>query len=108
MENEKKKVNYNKIPKKKPEPVEVTEPIAEAVSVETPVEEPVKKETLKRGIVNSSCPLNLRSEPKKDAKIVTIMPGESRLSIEGEDGDFYKVKFNSLEGYAMKKFIDVK
>lgn len=107
MENEKKKVNYNKIPKKKPEPVEVIEPIAEPVAVEPPVEAPVK-ETSKRGIVNSSCPLNLRSEPKKDAKIVTIMPGESRLSIEGEDGDFYKVKFNGLEGYAMKKFIDVK
>ena len=107
MENEKKKVNYNKIPKNKPEPVEVIEPIAEPVAVETPVEAPVK-ETSKRGIVNSSCPLNLRSEPKKDAKIVTIMPGESRLSIEGEDGDFYKVKFGALEGYAMKKFIDVK
>lgn len=107
MENEKKKVNYNKIPKKKPEPVEVIEPITEPVAVDTTVEAPVK-ETSKRGIVNSSCPLNLRSEPKKDAKIVTIMPGESRLSIEGEDGDFYKVKFNVLEGYAMKKFIDVK
>ena len=104
MENEKKKVNYNKIPKKKTEPVEVTEPVLEA----TPVEEPAKKETSKKGIVNSSCPLNLREAPKKDAKILTVMPGNSRLSIEGEDGDFYKVKFNNLEGFAMKKFIDVK
>lgn len=104
MENEKKKVNYNKIPKKKTEPVEVAEPVLE----ETHIEEPAKKETSKNGIVNSSCPLNLRSEPKKDAKILTVMPGNSRLSIEGEDGDFYKVKFGGLEGFAMKKFIDVK
>lgn len=104
MENEKKKVNYNKIPKKKTEPVEVTEPVLE----ETPIEEPVKKEISKKGIVNSSCPLNLRSEPKRDAKILTVMPGNSRLSIEDEIGDFYKVKFNNLEGFAMKKFIDVK
>lgn len=100
MENEKKKVNYNKIPKKKPEPVEVIEPIAEPVAVETP--KPVKKVI---GTVNSV--LNLREASNKSSKVLTVMPVGARVTIDGEENDFHKVKFNGLEGYAMKKFIDV-
>lgn len=107
MENEKKKFNYNKVNKSKElakdipeEVIAKNEPEKETLA-ETP--KPVKKVT---GTVNSV--LNLREASNKGSKILTVMPVGARVTIDGEENEFYKVMFASFEGYAMKKFIDVK
>lgn len=107
MENEKKKVNYNKINKSKelakdiPEEVIAKNEPEKETFVETP--KPVKKVT---GTVNSV--LNLREASNKSAKILTVMPVGARVTIDGEENGFYKVKFNEFEGFAMTQFITKK
>jgi len=109
MENKKEKFNYNKVPKK--EEVKEEPKVTEA---ETPVE---KKEEVKaepkpakafNGYVDS--PLNLREAPKKDAKILTVIPGKSRVTVDTKEevNGFYKVKFNEFDGFAMSQFIKIK
>lgn len=107
MEKETKKVNYNKVNKSKEiakdipeEIIAKNEPEKEALA-ETP--KPVKKVT---GTVNST--LNLREASNKSAKILTVMPVGSRVTIDGEENGFYKVKFNEFEGFAMTQFITKK
>ena len=107
MEKETKKINYNKVNKSKelakdiPEDVIAkNEPEKESIA-ETP--KPVKKVI---GTVNA--PLNLREASNKSSKILTVMPAGARVSIDGEENGFYKVKYNEFEGFAMTQFITKK
>lgn len=107
MEKETKKVNYNKVNKSKEiakdipeEIIAKNEPEKESLA-ETP--KPAKKVT---GTVNSV--LNLREASNKSAKILTVMPVGSRVTIDGEENGFYKVKYNEFEGFAMTQFITKK
>lgn len=105
MENEKKKFNYNKVSKEKEAAKDIPKDIVAKNEAEKPIEEP-KPKKLPTGKINA--PLNLREEPRKDAKILTVMSTGAVVTLESEGltNGFYKVKYNEFEGFAMAQFID--
>lgn len=69
------------------------------------VEKP-KKNRVKIGVTKSA--LNLREEPSSDSDILYVIPEGKAVVINGEDGEYYKVTVESLIGYCMKVYVDVK
>lgn len=63
----------------------------------------------KVGIVNCN-KLNVRSEPKKDSLVrIIICNGDLVEILDYSNKEFYKVlTSDKVEGYCMKKFIDIK
>ena len=52
--------------------------------------------------------LNLRAEPSVDADIVTVMPGDSRVTVTGgSQNGFYPVTFGSLSGWASGDYLAI-
>ena len=118
--------NYNQYAKKaetdqvKEETVEkVTEPVEEAVeevteSVEETVEEVVEKvvesnpEPKTYGVVNCS-KLNVRKGPSIHSNPLCIVESGTKMEIETFNNEWVKVVTpDSVSGYCMKKFIDLK
>lgn len=92
------------------EPVIVEEKDKEDNIIREPVVvEETEIETVYVGIVNCN-KLNVRSEPKKDSLVRTIIGnGDSVEILDDSDKEFYKVSTSDkIEGYCMKKFIDIK
>lgn len=74
--------------------------------------ETVKPEvnSVKKGIVVDCLKLNIRKDPKSDAKVVTIVDAGAKLKIdeEGSVGDWYKVTTEKKAyGYCMKKYVKI-
>lgn len=86
--------------KKVEEPVEVKE--VEEVKVAAP-------EKQKEGVVNCS-KLNVRKEPNKESEVLSIIDENKVVKIlDDSDKVFYKVMISeNIEGYCMKKFINIK
>lgn len=104
---ETKKTDYNKVIKKKNTVEEKINKLNET-TVETNIaaEPPKKPAKVKGKVLPNSASLNLREGPSCTAKVLTIMPpGSSVTILEDDDRDFYKVSWNEFTGYAMKKFI---
>ena len=103
------KISTKKILKsKKDKKVEETE---EKKNVVEEVPEKVESKE-KTGIVNCG-KLNVRTEPKKDVEVLTILSKNDVVKILDDSNDeFYKVMISNgtegHEGYCMKKFIDIK
>lgn len=92
------------------EPVVVEETDKEDNIIREPIIVEEKEiEAVKVGIVNCN-KLNVRSEPKKDSLVkIIICNGDSIEILDDSDKDFYKVlTSDKVEGYCMKKFIDIK
>lgn len=52
--------------------------------------------------------LNLRSGPAYSAGIVTVMPGNSRVTVTGSSQNgFYPVKYGSTSGWALGDYLDI-
>lgn len=52
--------------------------------------------------------LNLRSGPSYSASIVTVMPGNSRVTVTGaSQNGFYPVTYGSRSGYALGQYLDI-
>ena len=52
--------------------------------------------------------LNLRSGPSYSASIVTVMPGNSRVTVTaGSQSGFYPVDFGSTSGWALGTYLDI-
>ena len=52
--------------------------------------------------------LNLRSGPSYSASIVTVMPGNSRVTVTGgSQSGFYPVTFGSTSGWALGTYLDI-
>lgn len=80
-----------------------TKTIPEAV-IEKPSKE-VAKKNLNNGTVSGCDSLWIRSEAVvADNTLASLMVNET-VEVIGEDGDFYKVNYNGLTGYCMKKYI---
>lgn len=63
------------------------------------------------GIVANCVRLNVREEPSIESDIVTILDKGSEVHIEDSESseDFYKIcTATGIDGFCMKKFIDVK
>lgn len=71
------------------------------------VEKPVESKKAKKviGTVVGCGILNVRAAANASATILTQIPASTMVDILGEEGDFYKVSVNGLEGYTMKQFI---
>lgn len=59
------------------------------------------------GIVNTPA-VRIREKASTDSKIVTKAYEDDEIEILGEEGDWYKVKFEGKEGYASKSLIKEK
>lgn len=121
MSNKHNYTNYSK--PQQPAPVaepEVTEEVVVEESVVAPaavVEEPfpmpepvVEESTEILGVVTECARLNVRKEPSTDADVVTtiLLGTEVMVDVYESTEEFYKICTGAgIEGYCMKKFINV-
>lgn len=99
------KKNYDKMYEPKEE---IKEEVTEEPVKETPVEDiPIPKVSKKKEkfgkVVGGS--LNVRKTP--GGEIIKAISDNENVTIDSEDGDWYKISV-PVEGYVMKKFIEVK
>lgn len=78
----------------------------------TPKAEPVVlavRALNKTGIVNVSSSLNVRNEASTSSKVIGSLSGNSKVTIVGEEGAFYKIEYKGSHGYVAKEYIkDIK
>lgn len=55
-------------------------------------------------IVNANA-LNVRSEPNLDSSILDVLPNGKFVTIQGEQGEWYKILHNGQTGYVQKAFV---
>ncbi|KFM99223.1 peptidase M24 [Bacillus clarus] len=55
-------------------------------------------------IVNANA-LNVRSEPNTESSILDVLPNGKFITIQGEQGDWYKILHNGQIGYVQKIFV---
>ena len=69
-------------------------------------EKPSTPETTKKtGIVNVSSSLNVRSSASTSSKVIGSLSGNSKVTIVGEEGAFYKIEFKGSHGYVAKEYV---
>ena len=51
--------------------------------------------------------LNVRESPSTSSNIVTVLPANASFEITGEDGDWYKIKYQDYTGYVSKQYVSV-
>ena len=73
-------------------------------------EKPSTPETTKKtGIVNVSSSLNVREGASTSSKVIGSLSGNSKVTIIGEEGAFYKIEYKGSHGYVAKEYIkDIK
>lgn len=103
--------NYSKPAKKVPKP-EVPFEVNESVK-ETEIIAPIAPEPKKtaRGVVVGCFNLNVRTGPRKDFDVICEIPSESEVEIDESESfeDFYKIcTASGVEGFCMKKFIEIR
>ena len=59
----------------------------------------------KTGIVNVSSSLNVRSGASTSSKVIGSLSGNSKVTIVGEEGAFYKIEYKGSHGYVAKEYI---
>ncbi|SQC06918.1 mannosyl-glycoprotein endo-beta-N-acetylglucosamidase domain-containing protein [Clostridium perfringens] len=59
----------------------------------------------KTGIVNVSSSLNVREGASTSSKVIGSLSGNSKVTIVGEEGAFYKIEYKSSHGYVAKEYI---
>lgn len=59
------------------------------------------------GTVNAPSGLVLRQEASSSGEPITTLPDDATVEVIEENGDWYKVTYNSQEGYAYAKYIEV-
>ena len=78
----------------------------------TPKAEPVVlavRSINKTGIVNVSSSLNVREGASTSSKVIGSLSGNTKVTIVGEEGAFYKIEYKGSHGYVAKEYIkDIK
>ena len=59
----------------------------------------------KTGIVNVSSSLNVREGASTSSKVIGSLSGNSKVTIVGEEGAFYKIEYKSSHGYVAKEYV---
>ena len=59
----------------------------------------------KTGIVNVSSSLNVRSRASTSSKIIGGLSGNTKVTIVGEEGAFYKIEYKGSHGYVAKEYV---
>ena len=74
----------------------------------TPKAEPVVlavRSLNKTGIVNVSSSLNVRSSASTSSKVIGSLSGNTKVTIVGEEGAFYKIEYKGSHGYVSKEYV---
>ena len=71
----------------------------------TPEKPSTPETTQKTGIVNVSSSLNVRSRASTSSKVIGSLSGNSKVTIVGEEGAFYKIEYKGSHGYVAKEYI---
>ncbi|MDM0492745.1 SH3 domain-containing protein, partial [Clostridium perfringens] len=71
----------------------------------TPEKPSTPETTQKTGIVNVSSSLNVRSGASTSSKVIGSLSGNSKVTIVGEEGAFYKIEYKGSHGYVAKEYI---
>ncbi|MGJ0701930.1 SH3 domain-containing protein, partial [Clostridium perfringens] len=72
---------------------------------QTPEKPSTPETTKKTGIVNVSSSLNVRSEASTSSKVIGSLSGNSKITIIGEEGAFYKIEYKGSHGYVAKEYV---
>ncbi|PVE14551.1 cell surface protein, partial [Clostridium perfringens] len=84
---------------------DVTESNNSNQGTQTP-EKPSTPETIKKtGIVNVSSSLNVRSGASTSSKVIGSLSGNTKVTIVGEEGAFYKIEYKGSHGYVAKEYV---
>ena len=51
--------------------------------------------------------LNVRESPSTSSNIVTVLPKDASFEITGEEGDWYKIKYQDYTGYVSKQYVSI-
>ncbi len=84
---------------------DVTENNNSNQGTQTPEKPSTPESTEKTGIVNVSSSLNVRSEASTSSKVIGSLSGNSKVTIVGEEGAFYKIEFKGSHGYVAKEYV---
>ena len=76
---------------------------------QTPEKPSTPENTEKTGIVNVSSSLNVREGASTSSKVIGSLSGNTKVTIVGEEGAFYKIEYKGSHGYVAKEYIkDIK
>lgn len=68
----------------------------------------VEAQPVRQGIVaTDGSNLNIRSYPSTDAAIIGVIPNGAAISIYGQTGNWYVIKYGNTEGYSAADFITI-
>ena len=88
---------------------DVTESSNSNQGTQTPEKPSNPESTEKTGIVNVSSSLNVREGASTSSKVIGSLSGNTKVTIVGEEGAFYKIEYKGSHGYVAKEYIkDIK
>ena len=88
---------------------DVTESNNSNQGTQTPEKPSTPENTEKTGVVNVSSSLNVRSSASTSSKVIGSLSGNTKVTIVGEEGAFYKIEYKGSHGYVAKEYIkDIK
>lgn len=104
------KTNYSKMSRKTEEVVEPIVGVDLATEPDVTVEEEIAIPAPQTGVVANCTKLNVRNNPNANADIITAIDKGVEVEIDEtfNNKEFYKVAAGSVNGFCMKKFIELK
>ncbi|EGT0692821.1 SH3 domain-containing protein [Clostridium perfringens] len=84
---------------------DVTESNNSNQGTQTPEKPSTPESTEKTGIVNVSSSLNVRSSASTSSKVIGSLSGNTKVTIVGEEGAFYKIEYKGSHGYVAKEYV---
>ncbi|MGU8451943.1 SH3 domain-containing protein [Clostridium perfringens] len=84
---------------------DVTENNNSNQGTQTPEKPSTPETTKKTGIVNVSSSLNVRSSASTSSKVIGSLSGNTKVTIVGEEGAFYKIEYKGYHGYVAKEYV---
>ena len=88
---------------------DVTESNNSNQGTQIPEKPSTPENTEKTGIVNVSSSLNVREGASTSSKVIGSLSGNTKVTILGEEGAFYKIEYKGSHGYVAKEYIkDIK
>ncbi|SUY30739.1 SH3 domain-containing protein [Clostridium perfringens] len=84
---------------------DVTESNNSNQGTQTPEKPSTPENTKKTGIVNVSSSLNVREGASTSSKVIGSLSGNTKVTIVGEEGAFYKIEYKGSHGYVAKEYV---
>ncbi|MGG7155294.1 SH3 domain-containing protein [Clostridium perfringens] len=84
---------------------DVTESNNSNQGTQTPEKPSTPESTEKTGIVNVSSSLNVREGASTSSKVIGSLSGNTKITIVGEEGAFYKIEYKGSHGYVAKEYV---